>query len=95
MSDLNTVIRNFWQEWSLTILEAPDSQLDQSMKLLVKKWSDPPQALQVLEVLDYCVHASLASGFMMIVFETLFADALEREGTTREEVVAKATWRGQ
>lgn len=68
---------------------ASDSQLDASMKPLIEKWSDPPTAIQVLEVLDYCIHGSLASGFVVKVLQMLYEGRLEAEGTTHEEVVAK------
>ncbi len=76
------------------LLEAPDTQLDPSMKPLIKKWNDCcPTALQVLEVLDQCINASLASGFVVEVLQRLYNEALRTEKSTHEEVVKLATWR--
>lgn len=75
------------------LLAAPESQLDPSMKPLIEKWADDPTPIQVLEVLDHCVHGALASGFVIQVLEILLRDALKREGITYEMVVEKATWR--
>lgn len=75
------------------LLDAPDRQLDAKMKPLIEKWDKPPKALQVLEVLDWCVFGSLASGFLVTFFEILLTTAIEREGTTYAAVVAQATWR--
>lgn len=76
-----------------TLLKAPDSQLDAKMKPYIEKWDKPPTAIQVLEVLDYCVNGSLASGMVVRLLEMILGDAIKREGTTYEAVTAKATWR--
>ena len=75
------------------LLTAPDSQLDASMKPLIKQWSDPPSALQVLEVLDHCIHGALASGFVVAVLQVEYDVALKREGKTHQDMVPLATWR--
>jgi len=75
------------------LLEAPDGQLDASMKPLIEKWDDEPTPLQVLEVLDWCVWGGNASGFTMNVLHSIFDDACVRTSTTREEVEKHATWR--
>ena len=72
---------------------APDLQLDSRMQPYIAKWGDPPKAIQVLEVLDYCVHGALASGIVMRILEMILDDAIKAEGTTYEAVVAQATWR--
>ena len=76
-----------------SLLEAPTDQLDASVFPLIEKWNDEPTALQVLEVLDRCVYAGLASGFVIVLFENLLAMALKQENTTKEEVIKLATWR--
>lgn len=75
------------------LLEAPDSQLDSRMKPYIEKWGNVPKAAQVLEVLDYIVNGSLASGFVVKLMEILLSVAIDQEGTTYEAVVAQATWR--
>lgn len=76
-----------------TILESPDGHLDKSVKPLIEGWDDEPTSLQVLEVLDKCVHEGLASELMMQLFNRLYDDALNKEGKTHNDNVALATWR--
>jgi hypothetical protein len=72
---------------------APDSQLDAAMFPLIRKWDDPPTALQVLEVLDACIHGSLASSFVIRVLEGLYGVACKREQITHDQAAARAPWR--
>lgn len=60
----------------------------------VRTWSDPPKAIEILEVLDISIHESLASGAVIALLQGLYKEACEKEGTTNEEVVKGATWRG-
>jgi hypothetical protein len=75
------------------LLTAPESQLDPSMVELVRQWSTPPRAIQVLEVLDFCVQGGLASRVVMLALDFELEDALGREAMTREELVKYALWR--
>lgn len=75
------------------LLKAPDHQLDAQMKPLIEKWTEPPTALQVLEVLDFCIHGALASGFMVAVLQALYDIRCKAENTTHEEVEKLAEWR--
>ncbi len=77
------------------LLKAPDSQLDAQMKPFIEKWDDPPKALQVLEVLDYCIHGSLASGFVVTVLQTLYDMRLKAEGIVHEDCEKLAEWRNR
>jgi len=75
------------------LLEAPDSQLDSKMLPFIRKWSDPPKAVEVLEVLDYCVNGALASGVVMQVLNILYERTCSAENTTHDAVAKLATWR--
>lgn len=77
------------------LLKAPDSQLDESMFELIKQFSSPPKALELLEVIDKCVCDSLASGFVLTLLEAFYMDALEAEGKIHEEVIKDAIWRDE
>jgi hypothetical protein len=77
------------------LLEAPDTQIDASMKPLLRKWSDPPTPIQILEVLDRCIFSSLASGFVIQVLQLLYDGSCTANGTTHEEVVKEAYWRNE
>ncbi len=81
------------QEVVTILLESPDTQLDASMKDLIRNWSAPPTATQILEVLDFCIHGSLASTTMVTLFQLAFLESCKREGITPESVEKKAVWR--
>lgn len=74
-------------------LTAPDHQLDARMKALVEKWDEPPTAIQILEVLDHCIHGALASGLVVKLLQIFYYDTLKAEGKTHEDMVKLATWR--
>ena len=76
------------------LLEAPGSQLDPALRKKLLAWSVPPRALEILEVLDLCVHGGLGSGFVVSLLDMMLQDAIRVEGTTYEAVGALATWRG-
>lgn len=75
--------------------DVPDRELDPKVKETIRKWNNPPTALQILEVLDMCVHGSLTNALVIKVLETLLEKTIEKEKTSYEEVVSKATWRNK
>lgn len=75
------------------LLLSPDSQLDSSMKSLIERWDSTPTSLQILEVLDQCIYASLASGFVVATLQTLYDAQLKVEGKTHQDNVPLAIWR--
>jgi hypothetical protein len=77
------------------LLEAPDSQMDASVKPKINLWSDPPKAIEILEVLDDIVRYSLGSTFTVQLFQMMLNKATEEEKTTYEEVVKQAHWRSK
>ena len=81
------------EDMKALLLSAPDTQLDASLKPLIKEWDTPPKPLQILEVLDWCVRCSLASGFTVRLLQLLYDASLTNEKTTHEEVVKLAIWR--
>lgn len=75
------------------LLQAPDTQLDSSVKELVKNWSEPATSLQVLEALDKTIYGSLGSGFTVKVLQMVLEEALIRENQTLESILPQAYWR--
>jgi len=75
------------------LLGLSDSQLDPLMHPYIEKWSSPPKPIEVLEVLDYCVHGGLASGFVMQTLQSLYEIRCKEENTTHEQVAKSAKWR--
>lgn len=75
------------------LLSAPDTQLDASMKPLIQKWSVPPAPLELLEVLDFCINGSLASGFVVTLLQIYYKEACAQHGLDHEEVAKQAPWR--
>ena len=75
------------------LLEASDNVLDDRMKVRMREWSDPPKAVEVLEVLDNCINGSLATGVAVAALQALYDQQCLFEGTTHDAVVKLATWR--
>lgn len=75
------------------LLSLSNQSLDASMRPLIEKWDSTPTAIQILSVLDPCVHGALASEFIILTLQILYDEALIREGTTHEQVLVDATWR--
>ena len=75
------------------LLEAPDEQLDSCLFHIIREWDDEPKAIQILEVLDKVIYASLGSGFTVVLLQVLYKEALKKEGKTSKEVEALAIWR--
>lgn len=70
-----------------------DREIDPAMHPLLKKWDEPPTAVQVLEVLDECIHGALASGFVVKALQVIYEMACQRENKSHEDIVKLATWR--
>lgn len=77
------------------LLKAPGTQLDASMLPYIQKWEDIPKAIDILFVLDRCIHASLASGFVVALLQLQYNIALERENLRHEQLEPLAVWRDQ
>lgn len=80
-------------ELAQILLSMSDSSIDARMKPLIEKWDEEPTAKQILEVLDWCIHGSLASGFIVATLQAFYEQACKKEGTTHEEVIKDAPWR--
>jgi hypothetical protein len=70
-----------------------EDHIDSSMNQWIGEWSDPPKAIEILRVLDYCIFSSLASGFVVLILDLLYTEALEAEGLTNDQVSEFAVWR--
>ncbi len=82
-------------DWVGLLRSASDEMLDASMQPLIAKWSDPPRAIEILEVLDQCIHGSLAPGLVVTLLQSEYDRALRSEGATHESLLPLATWRDQ
>jgi hypothetical protein len=80
-------------ELATILLAFSDAQLDAAMHPLIKAWDKEPTALQILEVLDHCIHGALASSFVVSALQAYYELALKREGKKHEDMVPLATWR--
>lgn len=75
------------------LLQSSDTQLDPKMLPYIQKWSNPPTALQILEVLDLCIFGALASGFIVKLLQVLYDQRCVEENVVHEDLVKLATWR--
>lgn len=90
----NLVGGNILLELKKMLLIAPEEQLDKSMRPLIEKWDDKNiKPIQILEVLDHCIYAALASGFTINLLQTMLDMALVNEGQKLEDILSEATWR--
>jgi hypothetical protein len=80
-------------EFKECLLRFSDQSLDDKIKPKIRAWSDPPTALQILEVLDACIYGSLCTGVIVMGLQQHLNQHIAREGTTLEAVVAQAAWR--
>lgn len=89
----NNALKQVVIQLSDSLTKAPESQLDPCMQPLISKWDKPARAIQVLEVLDACVHAGLASPLVISMLQVLLENAISLEGITYKQVVELAVWR--
>ncbi len=82
-------------EMTTELLKLSDMHLDARMRPSMERGSNPPKALQGLEVLDLCIFGSLSSGFTTQVLQVMYDGCCADEKTTHEEVVKLATWRNK
>lgn len=75
------------------LLLAPPYQLNPSVRPLIEKWSDCPTALQILEVVDKCIYASLANKFTLNVMQKMLDVAMSTENITMTDLEPQAVWR--
>lgn len=74
-------------------LEAPEDQLDRSMIVLIEQWSEQPKAIEILEVVDMCIHYGLASDFVVASLQVMLDAAIINEQTTLKQLEQLAVWR--
>ena len=88
----------FSPEFIEKLLNSPGghrADIDDIAKDDIRKWSSPPTALEILHTLDICAYGSLASGFVMQLFNMMLHEKIKLENTTYEEVVKNAHWRNK
>ena len=83
------------KELRTLLLQSGETHLDPSMRQLIEKWSAPAKAIEVLEVLDKCIHGSLASGVVVACLQMLYAECCKHENIGHEVVAVGATWRNK
>lgn len=80
------------QELVDLILEAPDSQLDESVFNDIKGWNLEPSALDILFILDKIVYFSLGSEFTVSMFGMVLAQAMIEEDIDMDELTSQRNW---
>lgn len=81
------------KEFKYLFSNAPNDQIDETLKDRIKEWDEIPKAIQVLQMLDYAVMYSLASEFGISVLEMALKVSLENEGLTIHDLLNQAWWR--
>lgn len=54
-----------------------------------------PTPIQILEVLDHCIHGALAHGAIITVLQMMYSETCVQANTTHEEVIKNASWRDE
>jgi hypothetical protein len=93
VSDIEDNMSKQLKGMTKVLVGAPDNELDNSMKTNIQSWSDPVTPIQILEVLDHCIHGSLASGFVVHLLQIMYDISCTFNKTTHEEVLKSAVWR--
>lgn len=75
------------------LLVAPAEVLSPLLLPIVERWNDPPTSIQLLELLDQCVHTGGAAGFVVMALETLMMATMKTEGVTSKDLLPLAVWR--
>lgn len=75
------------------LLQLSDRQFDPTAKDIMKKWPEEVKPTDILELLDFCVHGSLCSGFEITVLQILYEGVCKEYSITHKDVVKTATWR--
>lgn len=81
--------------YKMILVNAPMTQLDDVAREMIKKWSEPPKAIEVLEVLDKCIFTSLASDFVVTLLQIVYELACKNENTSHDILVQSAVWRNE
>lgn len=74
-------------------LSAPAAMLDPALLPIVVRWDDPPTSIQLLELLDHCVHTGGAPRFVIMAIESVMLTTMKAEGVTSEDLLPRAVWR--
>ena len=74
------------------LINAPDSQIDENIKVMVKKLllANTIKSDDVLAILDACAYTAGASDFVMTLLDIIWHTMLEEEGLTVEEAFKNA-----
>lgn len=75
------------------LLVAPAGVLSPLLLPIVERWNDPPTSIQLLELLDQCVHTGGAAGFVVTALEAVMLKTMQDEGVTSEDLLPLAVWR--
>ncbi len=75
------------------LLHQSEASFDSVLKPIVAEWPDEPTPLQILEVLDKCIHGGLASGIVISILQNVYDVECRKRNITHEAVAANATWR--
>lgn len=75
------------------LLNAPESQLDKTILADIKNWNYEASALDILFILDKITYFSLASEFVVGIFQLLLDQAMEDEDTNFDDLSLQRTWK--
>ena len=81
------------KEFKILFLNAPNDQIDDTLKERIREWGDVPKAIELFQALDYANMYSLGSDFAISVIDIAFKLAVENEKIDIETLLNQAWWR--
>ncbi len=76
-----------------SLLAAPQSQLDPSIVNEIKQWKGEASSLDILFILDKITYFSLASEFVVGIFQMLLEQAMQDEEIDFDYLTSQRTWK--
>lgn len=81
------------KEFKILFLNAPNDQIDDTLKERIREWGDVPKAIELFQALDYATMYSLGSEFAISVIDVAFKLAMELEQVDIQTLLTQAWWR--
>lgn len=75
------------------MLEAPAGQIDPYIREMIRRWSEPESALDVLQTLDAVVLICPDDSFMVKTLQYMLQTKLKITNQSYDDLIKEAIWR--
>jgi hypothetical protein len=92
---MSSILNDFKEHILPEIAKGSEREISSALVEDMRKWSDPPKALEILYSLDINAYGALSSPFVTRILNMLLEEAQKAEGVTYQELCtrAEAMWR--